>query len=119
MHRFFYENSLVPDISLFKVRQGWLYVLEDTLDPSYLKVGRSSDLKQRLHRYNSLRPVSYCRFLAVAGCFEDVFNAESQVLKHLRGKLGKVEGRQEWFLRQHEMYILYVVEQAEKEFQTL
>ena len=119
MYKYNYIDTIPPHLSFFEVNQGWLYLLEDTLDLKYLKVGKSSDLKQRLNRYNTVRPVPYCRFIAIAGCFEDVHTAEKKVVQHLQQKLCAVSYRKEWFLRKHQDYMLYVLEQAEKEFKTV
>ena len=116
MYRYNYTTTFPPDLAEFKVKQGWIYLLEDTADTRHLKVGKSSDVRQRLYSYNSVRAKSYCRYIALAGCFEDATLAESKILKHLQRKIGAIEGKKEWFLSGHKEYILWVMREGEKEF---
>ena len=82
-------------------RRGYIYLVEDSAYPTFIKVGRTNDLKKRLQAYNSDRPFNSCRYTDISAAFTDVILAESMILEKLYEEIPPTTFKKEWFEAKH------------------
>jgi len=100
-------------------RRGYLYIVEDSAFPEFIKVGRTSDLKRRLQDYNGHKPFNSSRYVIVSKAFVDVIAAEAMVLEKLCEVIPPTTFKKEWFAIEHRDTLEKWIEIAEEGLECL
>lgn len=87
-----FEKPIIP-----KDMRGYLYIVEDSVFPDHIKIGRANDLKKRLAAYNTDKPYSTVRYSCISLPFVNVISAESLVLEKIYEEIVPIGNKLEWF----------------------
>lgn len=108
--------SLEP---LPKDARGYIYIVQDSVYPDWVKVGRTVDPKKRLAAYNSDKPFPTAKYTYMSGAFVDVIEAERVILEMVYDISAPSTASKEWFPVTLLEDIVGVVESAEAKFELL
>lgn len=105
-----------PTSETVKLRRGYLYLLEDSSYPEYIKLGMTRDLQRRYREYNQHKPYNTAEFIIVSEVFEDVEYVEKKMLEVLSKRIMPISTRKEWFEVEHRDLLKEAIQQAEGHF---
>ena len=106
----------IQNYSLEKETRGWIYVLEDSAFPGYIKIGRTTDLERRIKAYNDSRPYPSVSVTVVSKQFKDVLVAERLLLESLYRRFNVAPKKLEWFGEEALENILELLESIEQSY---
>ena len=95
------EKYTLKPFEPIKDERGFIYILIDTAYPDVFKVGMTSNLKQRLNKYNSDKPFKTAKYLFISKPFTNVKEVESIILDQLYSKTNPTSLTKEWFYMEH------------------
>ena len=98
------------------ITRGYIYLLEDSSYPDYIKLGMTRDLQRRYQEYNAHKPYNTADYIAVTEVFADVLYVERKMLEVLRKRIMPIGARNEWFDIEHKDLLLTALEDAEGHF---
>jgi hypothetical protein len=81
--------------------EGFLYVLFDSVFPLHIKIGYTTDEKDRLFRYNQCKPFSTCSYVYVSRLLTNILKLEEKILKRIYSYARAMPDRKEWFPIEH------------------
>jgi predicted GIY-YIG superfamily endonuclease len=110
------DYTSYPASETVKLKHGYLYLLEDTSYPEYIKLGMTRDLKRRYQEYNQHKPYNTAEFTAISEVFSDVSYVERKMLEMLKKRIMPIASRNEWFEIEHKEFLLQAVTEAESHF---
>ncbi len=94
--------------------RGYIYIIEDSVFPQHIKIGRTFDLKKRLAGYNTDKPFPTASFSYISKQFKDVIRAEKAILNHLYKKTQPTTFKKEWFEISHKELLVTTLTKAEE-----
>lgn len=109
-----YEVAPLPKVV---DKRGYMYLIEDSVFPGYIKIGRTVNLKKRLAVYNSDRPYNTVKVVAVTRMFEDVNHVEKKILEYLYENTAPSTLSREWFKESDRATCLQLFSDAEDAFE--
>lgn len=109
------SEYVTPPLEKYRDRRGFMYILYDGIFPDFIKVGRTSNCKERLQGYNSDKPFPTAKMLFISKLFEDVHEIERRVLAYMYDNTPPTTLSKEWFEHKHKEKIIKIIEKAEKE----
>ena len=112
------------DIDVYEVQplpkvvdnRGFMYIIEDSAYPGYIKIGRTINLKKRMAMYNADKPFKSSRLVTVSREFEDAVLVEKRILEHLYKHTSPTTLSREWFHSEHVDLCTQLIEEAEDYF---
>jgi len=107
------RDYTVPPLEKYTDRRGYMYVLEDSKFPEFIKVGRTGDCFKRLQGYNSDKPHPTAKMIFISEMFEDVNEIERRILAYMYDNTPPTTLSKEWFESQHKQRIMAIIEKAE------
>jgi hypothetical protein len=110
-------DYFAPPLEKYTDRRGFIYILYDNMFPDYIKVGRTSNCKNRLIGYNSDKPYPTAKMLFISKMFEDSHETERRILAYMYDNTPPTTLSKEWFEVQHKERLIDIIEKAEKEIQ--
>lgn len=116
------NDAVLPeDLALPKYTEtrGYLYLLQDSAFPDWIKIGRTIDPQKRLSQYNSDRPLDTCRFTYISKPFVDVVRVEKVILTQLSLVVHSSSKSKEWFNIKNKDLLIQWIEKAETEAKLL
>ncbi len=96
--------------------RGFIYLVEDTAFPGYVKIGRTINMKKRLAIYNSDKPFNTTRLIAISKEFTDVTYVEKKILEHMYAKTSPTTLSREWFESANAYLLKKLMSDAEQAF---
>ena len=110
------EDYEVPTLAKLVDARGYIYLLEDTAYPGYIKIGRTINMKKRLAMYNADKPFKSSKLVAISRMFEDAIHAEKKILEYLYNNTAPTTLSREWFQAENTNICLRLITDAEKSF---
>ncbi len=110
------DMSLEP---LAKDARGYMYIVQDSVYPDWVKIGRTVDPKKRIAAYNTDKPFNTAKFTYISAGFKDVVEVERVVLEKVYGISAPSTASKEWFPVALLENLISIVEAAEKQFELL
>jgi len=89
-----------------KTEEGFLYVLQDSAYPNYIKVGKTINIENRLAAYNRDRPLNTCSFSFIVPIKENLDSKEQELLLSLKELYTVSANSKEWFYTNDLAYIM-------------
>jgi len=109
------ENFIRPIVEKYVDKRGYIYILFNSKFPEFIKVGRTSNCKNRLIGYNSDSPYPTARMLYISKLFEDANEIERRVLAFMYDCTSPTTLTREWFIIKHKKLLIEIIEKAEKD----
>ena len=116
-----FSDSRIQDFSIetpprYIEKRGWIYIIQDSVYPEHIKIGRTSDLGKRLRNYNEAKPFPTARVTCISGPYPDVILVETKILDHLYSCTNPTTFRNEGFEFQHLDLCINTIKEAESFF---
>jgi len=95
-----YVCERLSDIDLSNNTQlsnGFIYLVFDSVFPEYIKIGYTTNKKNRLHGYNSARPLDTCSYVYVSILLANILKVEESILHRINTYAYSTPNRKEWF----------------------
>lgn len=105
-----------PSVKKIDIKHGYIYLIEDSSYPEYIKLGMTRDLNRRYKEYNQHKPYNTAEYVAVSEVFEDVIRVEKKILEVLIKEFQPIGTRLEWFEIKHKERIEEIIKDAEMHF---
>lgn len=107
-------DYVTPPLEKYTDRRGFIYILFDDIFPNYIKVGRTSNCKNRLTGYNSDKPYPTAKMLFISKMFEDSHEVERRILAYMYDNTPPTTLTKEWFEIEHKDMLIEIIEKAEQ-----
>ena len=94
-------------------------MVHDHTDPTFIKVGRTTNMQKRLLGYNGDRPRNPVQIVAITTMFQDCIEVERRIFLALSAYHEKIptKGTKEWYDISCKSYLLKLMAAAEEEFE--
>ena len=99
--------------------RGYLYIVQDSVYPEWVKIGRTVDPRKRLAAYNCDKPFNTAKYTYISSGFVDVIEVERVVLEKVYEISAPSTASKEWFQIELLENLVSIVEAAEKQFELL
>ena len=112
------SDYTVPALEKVVDCRGFMYIVQDSVFPDYVKVGRTNDCKKRLQMYNADKPFKTAKMIYISRMFENVNDVERRILDYLYDCTAPTTLSREWFLVEHTEKIINIIVKAEERLDT-
>lgn len=109
------SDFVTPPLEKYTDKRGYIYILFDSNFPEFIKVGRTSNCKNRLNGYNSDKPFPTAKMLYISKMFEDCHEIERRILTYMYDTTAPTTLSKEWFEIDHKEKLIEIIEKAELE----
>lgn len=106
------EFSVEPQPKYTETR-GYIYLVQDSVFPDHIKIGRTADIVKRLVSYNNPKPFPTARLVCISRQFADVISVEARILEALYKIIEPTTFRKEWFEIKHKDLCISAIQEAE------